>query len=69
MTYTYQGLDHPYYVQGKAYDLVVERKLFGRVAVYVSRGYEGRMVEGSYVKYKNFEAFRVDWNVEEDIEQ
>lgn len=61
MTYIYKGPDHPYYTHNRKYNLTIERGLFGRVRIYVARGYENRVTVGSYVKYRNFEAFKADW--------
>lgn len=61
MNYIYDGQDHPYYQYGRSYTLRIERTLFHRIVIYVPRGYEKKVTDGSYIKYKNFAAFKAQW--------
>lgn len=61
MTYRYTGSAHPFYQYGESYTLHIKRiPTFSRVLIWVERGKES-VINQSYQRYKNWEAFLKDW--------
>ena len=61
--YIYRGDEgHPFYVKGRPYAITIEQTfLLRRIVVYLAKGHGGNIVDGSYIKYKNFETFKRNW--------